>query len=616
MTLLSHRAAFRRQQGFSLIDVLLALGIVILISGITLSGIRRNTESNQAKAVGEQQRAVGQAFNTYISLRYSDLISHNPAVTGNGDQMPCPDGLNQCGDANDPGPRMCSWAGGGPSSQVKYCTITNETLRRNGLVPSSFSGRNAYGSNYVYQIRVNSALSPAQVDGVILTTDAYTVDGEIRYDLLGQAVLSAGADSGMIRSATNSLEGYNGTWREGVNAGNANMQYPILTSNTKLGLMGYRVGFGTSGYFAYLRADGQIPMTGNLNLDDHDIVNIKDAYAKRVIIEDDSPNNNISFGAPSSPNGVILEKVSNGGVPNWLVVRSDSGMRISTRAGAAGRFEAGDTTVSNLTTSNVIAQGTINVGGTTNAVLGGISAASNIKAGGQLQGNTLSIGTFTGSTPNVANTQIQSGAIYFNTPAAAADQKGFVFLPATATITSTSNTNMYLDGEFRSKTAVVNEVAQIGNLFIRKLTNDPVVGSSCVYNSAQSPSASNFVGTLTRAASGELVQCIFSSGTPASGIGVWRTMGVGNPETYYSANISTNTSGGTATTISCPAGYRLIDGGYEYVSGAPRAAPISSYNDGNNGWYIRTGATNAYTDSAGAYPNQATTFRARAVCIK
>lgn len=606
MTPFSHQAAFRRQQGFSLIDVLLALGIVILISGITLSGIRRTTESNQAKATGEQQRSVGQAFNTYISLRYSGLVAHNPNVTGDGDQMPCADGINQCGNANDPGPRTCTWAGGGPASQVKYCTITNETLRRNGLVPNSFSGRNAFGSTYVYQIRINGAVSPSQVDGIILTTDPYTVDAEIRYDLLGQAVLSAGADSGMIRSSTSSLEGYNGTWREGANASNSNMEYPILKNNTKLGLMGYRVGFGTSGYFAYLRADGQIPMTGNLNLANHDIDNVNRISANTVDVK-----NALNFGDSTTGQQPYISKAASGPFANAISIRSNTGTRIERIDGTVGTLEAGNTTVQNLTTLNIVAQGTLNMG-RTDATPNGISAAGHIKTAGQLQGNSLSVGAFTGATPAITNSQLEPGAIFFNTPTDASVRKGFVLDVATSTLNSTSNTNMYLNGQFRSTTSVIDDVAQIGNLFIRRMAPEPVVGSSCTYNSGAAASTSNFVGTLTRATTGELVQCIWSNGTT----GVWRTMGIGNPETYYSANIATNTSGGTSTTVSCPAGYRLIDGGYEYVSGAPRAAPISSYNNGNNGWFLQTGATNAYTDSAGSYPNQSTTFRARVVCVK
>ncbi|SUH16568.1 prepilin-type N- cleavage/methylation domain-containing protein [Salmonella enterica subsp. enterica] len=69
---------------------------------------------------------------------------------------------------------------------------------------------------------------------------------------------------------TKIASGYGGQWSE--NSGN----YSNITDG---GLLAYRVGYNSSMYSVYLRRDGTLPMTGDLNLGGKSIKNIQDITA-------------------------------------------------------------------------------------------------------------------------------------------------------------------------------------------------------------------------------------------------------------------------------------------------------------------------------------------------
>ncbi|UGA50139.1 MULTISPECIES: shufflon system plasmid conjugative transfer pilus tip adhesin PilV [Dickeya] len=231
----------RSKKGFSLLELILVLGVASAISFMKFQDLKHQQEDIQANAVGEQIKQVGNAVNGYINIRYDKLSTLTSVSTSTG---------------TDPGPRTCSTAD-------STCTITYQTLINEGLLPSTFSGMNARRSGYNILLRRSGSSPNYVIDGLITTTTQWKEGDKIRYDLLGQAMQSAGVDSGVSKTAS-SVSGYSGQWTE---------QAASYKNITNEGLLAYRVGYNSAMYSVYLRRDGTLPMTGDLNMGGQDINN-------------------------------------------------------------------------------------------------------------------------------------------------------------------------------------------------------------------------------------------------------------------------------------------------------------------------------------------------------
>ena len=605
MTRANHRAPARQQGGFSLIDVLLALGVVILISGITLTGIRRNTESKQAEAAGEQIKMLGNALNTYISMRYELLSSHDPGA----------DDVGEPGTAPDPGPRTCVWVNS-PANTVKMCTITSETLRRSGLTPNNFSGYNAFGSTYEYRIRVDTTgAGPAQIDGLVWTSEAYTMEGEERFDLLGQAMLAAGADSGMTRSTLTRVEGFNGAWSE------ENMGV------SKLGVLAFRAGYKTFGYAAYLRLSGTgagAPMTGDIDMGDNQIYNIntiKTANLAANTARFKQDTDSIIFSAPASFNttdntaiaaraasdpGIMADTAM--GTPR-LVLKSDAPIAVRSANGAAG----GDMTLEDLTASGTVATNTLTASNVGNSIVaqgsivanGRVRAQQGFLAGDATAGQSKTL-VFSGT-----GAAGDAGGIYFNVDGSGVTgtPMGFKLDSSTATLRAV-NSNILADGNIRAAGTLTSDTRVIagGNALVLDSTITPAANAACTGADG---------GKLVRlSTTGMIGQCVALS----TGTFVWRAMGISDIRTIQSptSGCSNDDPGNTTGQVSdatCPAGYYLVSGGYVRTSGAERSAPTSSTRINDTVWRVIAGATTAYNDG-GASLGVTTCYAATAVCAR
>lgn len=224
-----------------------------------------------AKAVGQQMKQMGEAVNGYINIRYDKLST----LTASSSQ------------SSEPGPRTCDSSG---------CEITYQTLINEGLLPTSYTGVNAQKpSNRI--ILKRSGTSPNYViNGLITTTFPWNEGGKFRYDLLGKAMQEAGIDSGMTQSAT-VASGLQGVWTE------TSSDYSNITSE---GLMAYRVGYDSAMYSVYLRRDGTLPMTGDLNVGGNSINNAKDVNGTGNLSMGGSASvgSNVSVGGIIATNGL------------------------------------------------------------------------------------------------------------------------------------------------------------------------------------------------------------------------------------------------------------------------------------------------------------------------
>ncbi|GKV84827.1 hypothetical protein PEC301296_11390 [Pectobacterium carotovorum subsp. carotovorum] len=232
------------KKGFSLLELVLVLGVGATMGLIKFQDMKSEQENILASAVGQQIKQVGEAVNGYINIRYDKLSTLS----------------NAAGNGSDPGPRTCS----GNICEITYTTLINE-----GLLPSTFSGQNAQKSAYKIILKRDGISPNYVVNGLITTTIPWKEGAKIRYDLLGKAMLSAGIDSGMTKSAT-VASGYEGQWSEKTS------DFRNISSE---GLLAYRTGFNSAMYTVYLRRDGTLPMTGDLNMGGKSIGNTKNITA-------------------------------------------------------------------------------------------------------------------------------------------------------------------------------------------------------------------------------------------------------------------------------------------------------------------------------------------------
>ncbi|EOX5916275.1 TPA: prepilin-type N-terminal cleavage/methylation domain-containing protein [Escherichia coli] len=374
---------FGIKKGFSLLELILALGIGSAIALIKFQDMKVEQEDLVAKTAGEQIKQLGEAVNGYISMRYDKLST----LTSSSNQ------------SSDPGPRTCNSTG----CEIDYHTLVNE-----GLLPASFNGNNIYKSPYKIILKREGTAPNYVINGLITTSSAWIEGGHIRYDLLGKAMQVAGVDSGMTKDAT-SVAGFQSQWKE---------QNTAFNNITRDGLLAFRVGYNSSLYAIYLRRDGTLPMTGNLNMGGNDINNVKNITASGTgnfggnittagsvtatgqVTAHNGYGDTITFGGDNAGNDYEI-RLSNGGRPlsiyspnaaNYTtVLQVNRNAKIDQRLGLMGYDpnELPSGWGGGLRTLDVYAAGTVGTGsgGTVNAYMnssGNIYASNDINAGHQV----------------------------------------------------------------------------------------------------------------------------------------------------------------------------------------------------------------------------------------
>lgn len=228
------------KKGFSLLGIMLGM---FIFSGIIASCfvIYRNSQiSKQGQLAGEQIRILGQAVDEYIS------IHHNMIANLESDQN-----------------LKCNKNG--------ICEITVDGLRNSGELINSFSNVNTFGSEYKIQIKREGNPPEYKISGLVITTKS---PDNKPLKVLGFAVQTGGANAGNNLIDPQIISGNSGAWKYTKNDFN-------IISDSEYQLA-YRVGYNASQYSPYLRRDGTLPMTGNLNLDKYNINNAKSINAEQA----------------------------------------------------------------------------------------------------------------------------------------------------------------------------------------------------------------------------------------------------------------------------------------------------------------------------------------------
>lgn len=538
------------KKGFSFVEVTLVLAVSTVIGFLAFSQFIKEQDYLKAKYSGEQIKQIGDAVNAYISNHYDTLSTLT----------------NATGATLDIGPRTCTVGLGS-------CSINILTLLNEGLLNSSFVGKNVYGSGYSILLK-RTGISPYyKINGIVITDTPLKTGDNIRYDLLGVAMKSAGIDSGMTRDSSSLISGFNGAWNA------TSSDYSVIN---KSGLLAYQAGYGTYNYSVFLRRDGTLPMTGDLNMGSNNINSLNDLTANGIITTNNlrtrgaaimdstlTVSGNANFANNISVRGADIQDIPVGYIggvrtPDLYahggMYIAKNGTKVADKNWAFMANRDGYLGIS----GNMNAEGTITAGGFINAgreVIARNAAGDSIHLGGY-DGNDYEL--------KLDNADkmltIWWGDLY---------QQQDAYRDKTILQTWGS---AYIDGDLRTSRNIfasgnimassiqtsgritTNEFLQIGGV--------ATLGASCPNNGLQG-----------RTSTGAILSCVS---------GKWSTSGL---TTFVSATGASkcNSTGGQSIAY-CPAGYKLISGGHMQTSilnELGKNAPDSSYPDPSiNAWRV------------------------------
>ncbi len=308
------KTSFKKQQGFSLIELMLSIGISSFIFLSVVQYNLKQAEINKAEISGQQLQEVGQALSLYIA-RENVNIGNNLA-TGNTIVMP-------------------------------FNTLTGTT---NGfftgatLLPTTYQDRNIYGFTYNIIIRNDGGVIRGLVTSSLPIIDS---GGVVRYDWIGSLMQKIGPSAGVVFMAAGTLTGLDASWTLVV------ADYPNIGV---AGIVGYRTGFNASYDDIYLRLDGTYPMNGSLNMGNYNIDNVTDLNSTGWINANNILANNLVSGNIFN-NGSIQTASITGTVANnfaqferliatrtveTTAINQDSGSDLTLGTGSNGRLYVRD----------------------------------------------------------------------------------------------------------------------------------------------------------------------------------------------------------------------------------------------------------------------------------
>ena len=284
---------------------------------------------------------IGNLINSkYLSLYYSNLVN----------------GTAIAGIANEYAPTMAE-------------------LQAINVIPSGFSTTSAYGTPYqvaLSKIPAGCVAPACDIAGKVYIGGAITDPSTGKPLILEDAAAAIGGDGGYSDTITpGTLTGMNGSWTDTNPLG------------TVAGVLAMRVGYGSSGWSAYVRRDGSLPMEGDLNFKGttgtlHNIANAATVNAQKVV-------------TPSGNSVQIGSSFLYGDGTN-SAIRQNGALYVQNSAGTA----AADVNAGNVNASaSVNASGNVNASGgmwsngqiTTNSNVSLAANGAAVMGGGQLELN-------------------------------------------------------------------------------------------------------------------------------------------------------------------------------------------------------------------------------------
>ena len=236
----------KKQKGFSLLELILVLGLSSLAFVSLLEWEVKKVDMKKAEIAGDEFQEVGKALTSYIVREQINLAYKIPQGTSTAIPLTVLQGVD--------------------------ATVGGVVFPGHKFLPTNFRSTNAFGTTYQIQLRHAAG---GVVDGIVLSsapicekgqaTNCPSAGNPVKYDWIGAAMRKMGANSGMIRS--NTLLGFNAGWTLSA------ADFSILSNID--GFVGYRVSpVDTTIYDQqYLRLDGVNAMLGDLNMANYSIDN-------------------------------------------------------------------------------------------------------------------------------------------------------------------------------------------------------------------------------------------------------------------------------------------------------------------------------------------------------
>lgn len=227
---------YKNKLGMSLLEVFVVISIVLLMTTYKMQSIKEEIINKESVIQSDKLKMLASAVNGYINMNYKSLIELKS------------DGAN----------KICD-------QSKKTCEIKIEELKKFMLLPQTFSLNDRIAKDYKIVLKREGAEPNYMINGLL--TAKIKQSSNYNRVFMGKVLTELGVDGGISDKSKNKINGFRGFWSE------TTANYNNINNDDQIAM---RVGYSSNMYSVYLRRDGSLPMTGNLNLGGNDINNVKD----------------------------------------------------------------------------------------------------------------------------------------------------------------------------------------------------------------------------------------------------------------------------------------------------------------------------------------------------
>lgn len=257
------RPTHRHSAGFTLIELIIVVGLMMLMGMFALDRDRMERANTQGKSLGASTKMLGDAVGLYIRKNIVAL------------------------------------------SGAAHTDLTVADLKAGEHLDNNFPEMTSLGNGWKIRIRRNGTGTPYRFDALVISDRAITdTEGNPRFDVLGHALQAYGSPMGMTYN-TNSTEVRHGdvlATLDGTGFG-AWPWTPAFTPSVSGGHIAYYVNGANDMDSTYLRIDGGNSMIGNLNFTTGAITNPTSITAIGDITTNDG---NINAPSTTAGRGMVI----------------------------------------------------------------------------------------------------------------------------------------------------------------------------------------------------------------------------------------------------------------------------------------------------------------------